>query len=60
MMKGRSKPKGVAQHHLTWYLMKEPDMVWLLREGFHVNDYVSGALQKAKEMMNQGGFSFCK
>ena len=60
---------GVIQHHLTWYLPKEPNIVRLLAESFYVDDFVSRALtteegfsiyQKAKEIMNHGGFDFRK
>ena len=34
----------VVQHHLTQCLLKEPDMVRLVTEGFYVDDFVSGAL----------------
>ena len=60
---------SVIQHHLTLFLMKEPDIVRFLAESFYVDDFVSGALtpeeglsiyQKTKEIMKQGGFNLCK
>ena len=60
---------GVIQHHLTWYLLKEPNIVRLLAEGFYVDDFVSGALtaeeglsiyQKANGIMKHGGLNLRK
>ena len=60
---------GVIQHHLTWYLLKKPNIVRFLAESFFVNDFVSEALtaeeglsvyQKAKEIMKHGGFNLQK
>ena len=60
---------SVIQHHLIWYLLKEPNIVRLLAESFYVDDFVSGALtaeeglsiyQKAKEIMKHGGFNLRK
>lgn len=60
---------GVIRHRLTWYLLKEPDIVRLLAESFHVDDFVSGTLtaeeglsiyEKAKKIMKQDGFNLRK
>ena len=57
------------QHHLTHYLLKEPEMAKLLCKSFYVDNFITGApdeengfhtFKRAKELMLNGGFNFCK
>ena len=59
----------VINHHITCYLMTEPRIVETLSNGFYIDDITCGAssieegfdsYQKAKNLMNQGGFDLCK
>ena len=60
---------GIINHHITHYLLTEPTIVETLCNGFYVDDFTCGAsliekgfniYQKAKHLMNQGGFNLCK
>ena len=57
------------QHHVTRYLLVEPEICKILASGFYVDDFTSGAqtveeglniYQKAKLLMQQGGFNLRK
>ena len=60
---------GIINHHLTRYLLTEPTIVETLSNGFYVDDFTCDAssveegfniYQKAKHLMNQGGFNLHK
>ena len=60
---------GIINHHITRYLLTELTIVETLSNGFYVDDFTCGAssveegfniYQKAKHLMNQGGFNLCK
>ena len=56
-------------HHITRYLMTEPDIAEKLASGFYVDDFTSGAQTieeglklylRARQLMKQGGFNLRK
>ena len=59
----------IIQLHVTRYLLVEPMIAEILAHGFYVDDFTSGAqtveegfniYQKAKQLMQQGGFNLRK
>ena len=59
----------VIQLHVTRYLLVEPMIAEILAHGFYIDDFTSGAqtveegfniYQKAKQLMQQGGFNLRK
>ena len=58
-----------VQHHITRYLISEPEIAEKLASGIYVDDFTSGAqtiveglelYQKARQLMKQGGFDLHK